>query len=352
MKKFATFIGAFMMFFAPTLVSAASAESSTFNRAWRGYGNSFIFVEQGIEFAVFPDGQFDFNLDRYATNFGVNANLGNANISFNTGFGYDAYIQYDDFGAVIQIENVPIFYDHFGRIVQAGNVFINYNNRGFVNRVGGMNIFYNRFNVFTHHTGFINRWNRAYVFRPWHQFYVIPRAQFCVLWNRPYRQFYNPIRHNWYRPYRNNARPVVSFNAGRRGTRVATNNTVRRSDRYVQSRSGRRDNVAREARRTSSRNAVARESRRGNTANTVARTDRSSRVERNEGAQRGRPVTTTSRGDRVKRDKGTVNRGRPVVNTSRNDNRKRVTTSSRKSQNRSSRVSTNTQKRKIGRAHV
>jgi hypothetical protein len=25
-----------------------------------GYGNNFIFVENGIEFSIFPDGQFDF----------------------------------------------------------------------------------------------------------------------------------------------------------------------------------------------------------------------------------------------------------------------------------------------------
>ena len=51
----------------------------------RGYGNSFIFVEQGIEFAVFPDGQFDFNVDRYGPNYGAHANFSNVSISFNTG---------------------------------------------------------------------------------------------------------------------------------------------------------------------------------------------------------------------------------------------------------------------------
>ncbi|MGV6832542.1 MAG: hypothetical protein ACWA5P_13395 [bacterium] len=329
MKKFATFIGAFMLLLAPSLATAASAENTTLTRSWRGYGNSFIFVEQGVEFSVFPDGQFDFNLNRFTSNFGVNANVGGVNVSFNTGYGYDAYVQYDDFGAVIQIENVPIYYDYYGRIIQAGNVFINYNNRGFVNRVGGLNIFYDRYNVFTHYTGFINLWNRRYVFRPWHSYYVIPRANFCILYNRPYRQWYTPIRHTYYRPYRNNVRPAISYNAGRRNSRVAQN-TARRSDRYVQSRNGRRDGVATTGRRDATRNSV-------------ARTDRN-RVNRTDGVTRGRPTaTTTSRsGDRVaKRDKGQVNRGRPAVSTTTRTKTKRVTQTTRPTTNRSSRVSSN-----------
>ncbi|MEZ4797765.1 MAG: hypothetical protein R2785_11425 [Flavobacteriaceae bacterium] len=251
MKKLGTFIAVFLL----TGVAALATTTSKTGRHFydRGYGNSFIFVEQGIEFAIFPDGQFDFNVERYGPNFGAYADFGGVSISFNSGYSYDAYVQYDDFGAVIQIENVPIFYDYYGRIVQAGNVHIRYNNFGRVARVGGLYVHYNRFNVFTHYTGFINVYNRYYVYRPWHRYYAIPVVTSCIVYNRPYRQYYTPIRHTYYRPYRDNYRPNVSYSSSRRDTRVT--NTNRRSDRYIQSKDGRRDSrLADNSRNTSRRN--------------------------------------------------------------------------------------------------
>ena len=104
--------------------------------------NSFVFNEQGIEFAVFKDGQFDFNVLRHCQNLNRYSNHNGINISFNTGYDYGAYVQYDTYGAVIQIENTPIYYDYYGRISQAGTVHINYNHRGNVSWIGGMNIRY------------------------------------------------------------------------------------------------------------------------------------------------------------------------------------------------------------------
>lgn len=81
-----------------------------------GYdGNKIIFVEGNVEFSVFPDGQFDFV---FLGHEGTDVTISNPNMSvtFNSGYNYDAYVQYDMYGAVIQIENVPIYYDDFGRI--------------------------------------------------------------------------------------------------------------------------------------------------------------------------------------------------------------------------------------------
>ena len=94
------------------------------------YDNSFIFVENGITFSVYPDGEFDFYIENQVS--------GRRNgITFNSGYDYSPYAQYDDYGAVIQVENVPIYYDYYGRVNQIGDVDINYlNNR--VRRVGGI----------------------------------------------------------------------------------------------------------------------------------------------------------------------------------------------------------------------
>ena len=143
------------------------AEKADDDRSYRGYSNSFIFTEGGSEFAVFPDGQFDFNYLDNGPQLDVNANFGNVNISYNTGFDYDPYVQYDTYGAVIQIENTPIYYDAYGRIIQAGNVDINYRN-GYVRNVGNLFVNYSRPGIILNHTGFINVYNTAYVYRPWH----------------------------------------------------------------------------------------------------------------------------------------------------------------------------------------
>jgi len=219
---------------------------STFNN---DYGNSFIFIEQGVEFAVFPDGQFDFNVNQYGPKFSAYADLGRVSISFNTGHSYDAYVQYDDYGAVIQIENVPVYYDHYGRVIRAGNVRINYNNYGRVSRVGGLYVHYNRYNNYSHYSGYINAYNRRYVYRPWHTYYAAPIIDFCIVLNRPYRQYYKSVRHTYYRPYENNYRQRVKLNS----RRTAVANNKRRSDSYRQRNTAKRgDNTLTRGRRVAS----------------------------------------------------------------------------------------------------
>lgn len=299
MKKLEYLLVAFLLI---GTTSSATTTTTTlgFNsyRFANGYGNSFIFVEQGIEFAVFPDGQFDFNVNTYGPKFNAMANFGGVSISFNTGYNYNAYVQYDDFGAVVQIENVPIYYDYYGRIVQAGNIFIRYNNRGFVSRVGGLRVYYNRFNRFSYCTGFINTWNRYYVYRPWHAYYAIPVVDYCVVYSRPYRRYYRPVRHAYYRPYRDNFRPRVSYNAGRRDNAVARH-SGRRSDRYKQSKRNGEDAIA-------------------NNTTQRSLTDRTG-IDRNV-----RPST-------IKKDRpGTVQRGGPEASSNRIDKQKPRVTQNKK----------------------
>ncbi|WMI64730.1 hypothetical protein RBH94_11740 [Aestuariibaculum sp. YM273] len=217
---------------ATTTTNTEQVETTMYNR---GYGNSFIFVENGIEFSVFRDGQFDFNILGNNSQLNVSVGSPNFNISFNSGYDYNAYVQYDEFGAIIQIENTPIYYDYFGRVSQVGHVNINYNNYGYVTRVGGLYVHYNRYNVFSHCTGYINVYNRRYVYRPWHRYYSVPARNYCVVYNRPYRQYYKPVRYKYHRPYYNNYRPRTAV-ANRHGNTIKRNRsyaTVNRSPKNV-----------------------------------------------------------------------------------------------------------------------
>ncbi len=322
MKSFFYFLAALLLTATPALGATTSSDHvDHVNRFYRGYGSSFIFVEQGIEFAVFPDGQFDFNVLNYGPNFSAFADFGGVSISFNSGYGYDAYVQYDDFGAVVQIENVPIYYDYYGRITQAGSVRITYNNFGRVLRVGGLFVHYNRFNRFSHCTGFINVYNRHYVLRPWHNYYVIPAYDYCVVYNRPYRRYYNPVRYTYYNPYRNNIRPrtSVSYTRGRRGDVARVTNN--RSDRYRSDRVSRRgdltDNSARIDRQRPGRDeqSLSRDGRinprRGDKADRQDMRTRPSVNSRNDKTERIRPESANRTRPSVNDRSGKTKRVRP-----------------------------------------
>lgn len=180
------------------VLAKSTVEDKVATRNAYRYNNSFIFVENGITFSVYPDGEFDFYIEDYVT--------GRRNgLTFNSGFDYSPYAQYDDYGAVIQVENVPIYYDFYGRVTQIGDVDIRYRNNR-VRSVGGMFVFYDNRGFYDYHTGFINIYNRHYVYRPFHGFFVRPAIGFALVFNRPYRRFYTPIRYTYYRPYRFNTR--------------------------------------------------------------------------------------------------------------------------------------------------
>lgn len=210
----------------------ASANTYKATGAPYNYGEAFIFVEGGVEFAVYPNGEFDFYYNPRFINTPVrNISHPGTNISYNAGYNYDAFVQYDDYGAVIQIEHVPVYYDFYGRIIQAGDIIIRYDNHGRIARVGGMSIRYNRFNQPVRYVGSINYYNTQYVYRPWHKYYMRPHSNYRVVYYEPYRAYYEPVRmdyfyynnyyqtNNYYYSKNNFYRPgqqVASYNYGRK----------------------------------------------------------------------------------------------------------------------------------------
>ncbi len=213
---------------------AASTEDKVATSNSYGNTNSFIFVENGITFSVYPDGEFDFYIDNRGS-INANVNFGHTNITFNSGYDYNPYVQYDDYGAVIQIENVPIYYDYYGRVTQIGDVNINYNS-GRVSRVGGLYVYYNNRGLYSHHRGFINVYNRHYVYSPFHSYFVRPALGFCLVFGSPYRRYYEPVRYTYYRPYVHNHRKAYAkighyykYDKGHHNTR----STIYRNDKRV-----------------------------------------------------------------------------------------------------------------------
>lgn len=188
------------------ILGTGSSFGASMGTASTSYGNarSFIFTESDVTFSVYPDGEFDFYLNGTV---GVQTGVfgGQGSITYNSGFNYNPYVQYDDYGAVIQIAQLPVYYDYYGRVSRIGNVHMNYRG-GRLYRLGGMRIYYNGLGYYNHHVGYVNAFNRVYVYQPFHRYFVRPAATFCMVYPQPYRRYYYPVRYTYHRPYYNNTR--------------------------------------------------------------------------------------------------------------------------------------------------
>lgn len=154
----------------PTLDGTDATTLSRYHQA-----QPIMFVERGIEFIVFPNGDFDFNTawsngydNTYSNDvfFRTTSNTRRGAVTTNRGprtsSAYDYYgpsgvqIVRDRFGNVRRVGNVFINYDYYGRVNRIGSVFINYYRNRLV-QVGGLKLYYNKHGKFTHTRGQVNR---------------------------------------------------------------------------------------------------------------------------------------------------------------------------------------------------
>ena len=122
-----------------------------------------IFKERGIEFMLFPNGEFDFNTRpiRSRTN-------GTSGAPSGVYYGTSARsirIEHDNFGRVRRVGNVYINYDVFGRVKRIGTIYMSYNSFA-VTRIGNMRIIYDRRGRIVDVFGFISYANNGYVYNP------------------------------------------------------------------------------------------------------------------------------------------------------------------------------------------
>lgn len=102
------------------------------------------FTERGVEFFIFPDGQFDFNTaPSYSDTYYKAANRGAVNRNYGVPRANGGVrVEHDAFGRVRRVGNVFINYDAFDRIKRIGSVYMTYN-RFALAHVGGLRIKYN-----------------------------------------------------------------------------------------------------------------------------------------------------------------------------------------------------------------
>tara|TARA_R110001583_G_scaffold162719_1_gene314953 strand:+ start:7180 stop:8277 length:1098 start_codon:yes stop_codon:yes gene_type:complete len=223
----------FATFVFVSLSTFASTTTSTYNRYNNNYGDSFTFVERGVTFSVFQNGEFDFYINpRNGLHVGYQNN--DLNISFNSGYNYDAYVQYDNYGAIVQVENIPIYYDYYGRVDRIGNINLNYRS-GRLARLGGLYVHYNSYGSYSHYSGYINNYNRNYVYNRYHSNFSRPLFDFRIVSYKPYRSNYKTKRHTYNRDHSRNA----YYNSGNKRRnhstrqRIATQKVPKRSGDHI-----------------------------------------------------------------------------------------------------------------------
>jgi hypothetical protein len=109
------------------------------------------FNERGIEFFVFPNGDFDFNTrpsDSHGEFYFRGAGKRGANVQHRGSvargpINYGVLIEHDSFGRVRRVGNTFINYDSNDRVTRIGSVYMRYN-RFALSQVGGLHIIYNR----------------------------------------------------------------------------------------------------------------------------------------------------------------------------------------------------------------
>ncbi len=338
-----------------TITQVFAGKENIEHHRYYGNGESFNFIEGNVHFVVFQNGEFDFFIEQ--PNIRVDVNLGHVNITFNSGYNYDNYVLYDDYGAVIQVEDIPIYYDYYGRISRIGSTVIRYQNRRLI-QFGGMYVHYRYNGYFDYCSGYVNRYNRYYDYRPYVSCFVRPIYIHSVVSYEPYRRYYRPKRYRYNSAeYRRRARfnsyyrtsskrisrrqiprrtaPKTRTSIRRRNTTIAhTNNprrtnsvrnnnhhTVRRNTHSIENNT-RRVSINRTAGTTIRRNPVTTNTsvRTRSTSSTSTRGDQGNRLHTVRSSNR-RPVNNRTR--TIKRS--SVSKQTPRTASS---SRKRVTSSS------------------------
>lgn len=133
---------------------AYASENPVFsdNNGKRGIGVDYHnaepikFMERGIEFYVFPNGDFDFNTrpqDSHGDYHYKTAGKRGTVIVDRHPVNYGVKIEHDAFGRVRRVGNTFINYDAFDRVSRIGTVYMRYN-RFALTQIGGLRIVYDR----------------------------------------------------------------------------------------------------------------------------------------------------------------------------------------------------------------
>jgi hypothetical protein len=133
-----------------------------------------VFMERGIEFMVFPNGDMDFNTQPSTAggNYYRTAQT-SRRPKQNATYGAPGYqnagqgvrVEHDYNGRVRRVGNVYINYDYNGRVKRIGTVYMSYN-RYALDQIGLLKLIYDGRGRIVDARGYVNADNRGYVYEP------------------------------------------------------------------------------------------------------------------------------------------------------------------------------------------
>lgn len=156
MKKI-TLLAAVILAFATTANASEIINFSGENtKTHFSFDEPIVFTERGVEFYIFPNGEFDFNTVSTTGGSGTYYKNGRRNTTYDAPAGVQ--IEHDNAGRIRRIGNVFMNYDRNNRIKRIGTVYMTYN-RFALAQVGNLRIFYNRNGQVTNMTGSVKYQN-------------------------------------------------------------------------------------------------------------------------------------------------------------------------------------------------
>ncbi|MDN3677289.1 hypothetical protein QWY90_08170 [Flavobacterium paronense] len=145
MKKITLLVASILLFGSVANASEIIRKSGEEKRTRFSFDEPISFTERGIEFFVFPNGEFDFNTrpdDSEGDYFYKTAGKRGSSQERKP-MNYGTRIEHDSFGRVRRIGNTFINYDSRDRVNRIGSVYMRYN-RTALTQIGAMRIVYNR----------------------------------------------------------------------------------------------------------------------------------------------------------------------------------------------------------------
>lgn len=126
------------------------------------YDEPISFMERGVAYYVFPNGDFDFNIapqDVQANYYFRTMGRRSADrITDRIVNNYGVLIAQDNFGRICRIGNTFINYDYQNRVSRIGGVFIRYNQFALA-QVGGLRLIYDAYGNFVNIVGTVQGYN-------------------------------------------------------------------------------------------------------------------------------------------------------------------------------------------------
>jgi hypothetical protein len=165
MRKFTLLVASFFLVGSMAVASENPVFSDNTTSARFDMDEPISFTERGIEFFVFPNGEFDFNTrpdDSQGSYMYKTAGKRTAIVVERRPVNYGVRIEHDSFGRVRRIGNTFINYDFNDRVSRIGTVYMKYN-RYALAQVGGLKIIYNRRGQIIDLVGDVKGYNRGYV---------------------------------------------------------------------------------------------------------------------------------------------------------------------------------------------